>query len=116
MESPTKEQILAAAKTSKEAKAALVQLFPTVFEEERLFDLRKLKINTHFQPSASNIDNRNVFEIQSTYDTTDKCSTMMAVRGVGKFMHKGFYLANSLEWTLEKDDGEVILVPRKKIK
>lgn len=84
---PTKEQVLEAASTSKEAKDALVKLFPKYFEDDKYVDLTKESIGN-----------------------------FLCIRENGKYKHKGFYLVGQYDWEITKDDrGVLVLLPTKKV-
>jgi len=119
MESPTKEQIFEAAKTSKQARDALMKLYPSVFETDKYLDLTKLLVNTDFEPTSGAMLKRQPFTIESVLQASSKTTNvLLAVRGVGKYLGKGFYLSDSFNWEIVVDDagGESVLVPTKKIK
>jgi len=96
MEQPTKEQILEAAKTSPEAKEALTKLFPTVFEDEKSIDLRKLIIDGYWQ----------IFTLEQA---------KAAGVDVSNLKHKAFYLCDDYNWEFERDNGGYLcLIPTRK--
>lgn len=100
---PTKEQILAAAKTSPEAKKALAKLFPDLFKPKG-FNIKALarkgstfKLFTEAQAKAAGFEDANFME----------------VRACGAYQHKGFYLESTYQWKLVKDGASMCLVPTK---
>lgn len=94
----TKEKVLAAAAKCSTAKATLVTLFPEVFEEDKYLDL-------------SGAETSNEFDIP----TIKFLDTKIAVRAVGKFQEKGFWISGRFKWEVLEDDlGELVLVPTKK--
>lgn len=95
MKTPTKEQILEAAKTSPEAKDALKKLFPEVFEEDKYFDLTEL--NGGSQSFGTRIGN------------------LMCIRTCGEYANKAFFLADFYKWEIKIDNlGYECLIPTKK--
>jgi len=100
MSMPSKEQILEAAKTSKEAKQALRKLFPSYFEDEEYFDFSKCSHYTFFLG-----DNKPV----GFYNTS------IQIRRTGNLQNKGFFLSCDLNWKIVIDNkGQKVLVPTKK--
>lgn len=85
---PTKEQVLEAASTSKEAKDALVKLFPKYFEDDKyVYIENEEKITKRF----------------------------LYTRMEGKYKNKGFYLSSEFNWEIIKDNsGVLVLLPTKK--
>lgn len=84
---PTKEQVIEAASTSKEAKDALVKLFPKYFEEEKYIHINDNKKIVHY----------------------------LWVRGDGEYKYKGFYLKIDYDWKIVEDKNKtLVLVPTKK--
>lgn len=82
---PTKEQVLEAANTSKEAKDALVKLFPSYFEDEKYFSYKEL-LNISIPVILS-----------------------------GKYRNKGYLLGAHYNWDIIKDESDcIVLVPTKK--
>lgn len=83
---PTKEQVLEAASTSKEARNALVKLFPKYFEDEKYVDIE---------------DN-----VMYKY---------MCRRDGGKYAGKGFYLIPEYNWEIfVEENGVQTLIPTKR--
>lgn len=116
MEAPNKDQILEAAKTSPEAKAALLKLFPSVFEDERLIDLTELTLNSQF----SYIHSPNLFAQGSVGRATkNETGLLLSVRSTVKSNYNGkaFWLNDrNFEWFILRDvAGELVLVPKKKL-
>lgn len=90
MKTPTKEQVLEAAKTSTEAKEALQKLFPEVFED-KYFDLSGFK---DFKFS----DN---FFIERRVDM--------------EYKNKSLYLDSRVNWEIKRDSHDLLcLIPTKK--
>jgi hypothetical protein len=103
MNTPSKEQILEAAKTSPEARKALIELFPEIFQEKKYFDLSKLP-----KPLFSNEDARSA----GFYD-----KNFLQVRKYDTYANKAFYLSNHYNWELVEDEtGMLCLIPTKKEK
>lgn len=98
----TKERILDAASTCKEAKKVLKNLFPDIFEDEKYFDLSELPKTIFSNEDAENagFDNRYFFE----------------VRHDGEYKFKAFYLDNPYNWEIIIDsEGATCLIPTKKL-
>ena len=103
MNCPTKEQILEAAKGSKEIKQVLKKWFPKVFENEKYFDLSAL------------IDGDSIFSSEKAYNAGFPSKFLLNVRGVGELKNKAFFLTSTCNWKLEKDNlGALCLIPTKK--
>lgn len=112
METPTNTQILEAAKTSPEAKKALMKLFPYLFEDEKYFDLGLLRVE------------KSGYDYQLfTEESTKKCITtynhivhnLLSIRTGGKFAYKSFFLNKLLSWKIINDEaGEVYLIPTRR--
>ena len=101
----TKEQILEAAKSSKEIKQALKKLCPDAFEDEEYFNLSAL------------IDGDSIFFFFLSNNAGFPSKFFLNVRGVGRLKNKAFFLTSACNWKLEKDNlGVLCLIPTKKIK
>jgi len=97
----TPEQVKKAAETSTEAKKALKELFPKVFEDEEYFDLSSMR--------CRDIVNTPLLKQVGLYP-------MIEVRLAGNLNNKGFYLSESQNWEIVTDDlGKKVLLPTKKI-
>lgn len=98
----TKEKVLEAAAKCSTAKATLQTLFPEVFKEEKYFDLTKLS-KTHF------LDNDDCIKAGFTSNSA------IQVRTGGTYAFKGFYLTNSCNWEIVKDEvNDTVLIPTRK--
>lgn len=99
----TKERVLKAAKGSPEAERALKTLFPDVFKSE-YFDLTKLDSNELLRIFSK----ENLVASGVEYP-------FMQIRCVGSHAWRAFYLSDNIDWSLERDERNVLcLVPRRK--
>ncbi|KKM76299.1 hypothetical protein LCGC14_1381470 [marine sediment metagenome] len=88
----TKEAILAMAEKSPEAKEMLKAGFPEAFEEDKHFDLTKLK------------DKRYIFTDEEAKRAGFRDQAFMNVRVDGEYRGIAFYLQEAgLKWTLVRD-------------
>ncbi len=98
----TKEKVLEAAAKCSTAKATLQTLFPEVFEEDKYFDLTKLSKIQFF-------DNDDCIRAGFTSNSA------IQVRTGGTYAFKGFYLTNSCNWEIVKDEvNDTVLIPTRK--
>ncbi len=94
----TKEKVLEAAAKCSTAKATLQTLFPEVFEEDKYFDLTKLSKIQFF-------DNDDCIRAGFTSNSA------IQVRTGGTYAFKGFYLTNSCNWEIVKDEvNDTVLI------
>jgi hypothetical protein len=105
----TKEKVLEAASKCETAKETLKTLFPEVFKDDKYFDLYKLNnhkgeegrmfLFSEYQAKSAGFINR----------------YFMQVRGKTDLKDKAFYLANAYNWELKYDEGDLVLIPTKKM-
>lgn len=118
METPTKEQVLEAAKTSPQAKAALKKLFPTAFADDVFLDLGMLKLASEGAEQKIIFTPHSIIEAQGG-DPKISTTTLIELRAYGPLRNKGFYLnTDHFHWSIERDTvtghPESVLVPKKK--
>lgn len=110
MKTPTKAQIIKSASTSPEAKKALQELFPEVFEEDKYLNLESLiKPHNHFTARIFTEDEIKTIGAENSF--------MEVYTGYQKNLyHKAFWLnGDHYNWELRKlKDDHYLLIPTKK--
>lgn len=102
----TKETVLTAYKNgNNEVKAALKNMFPNVFEEDKYFDLERL----------CGPIKQTLFDTDLSRDAGFFGSGFMLVRNEFEYKGKAFYLSNDYDWDLRFDSSHTLcLIPTKK--
>jgi len=102
----TKEKVLLTVLKCPEAKEALRTMFPEVFEEDKYFDLDKLKI-----------DSTCLFTDESAINAGFENNLFMFVKVCNEYKGKAFTLNTSYNWELTKDSNDSLtLIPTKNLK
>lgn len=93
MQQLTKEQIIEASKTSKEAKECLEKLFPELFPKDLL-----VMVNEDY-----------------TYKTKGRTIDLLRLKTLDEYAFKGFYLNDDFNWEIKRDSKNVLcLIPTRK--
>jgi hypothetical protein len=67
------------------------------------------------RPTLVNIFGEQSNSVDLTGFKFDDCSSMLAVRGFGEYENKGFYLDDTFNWEIVKDNyGKLVLIPTRK--